>query len=401
MIMPPYELQSKAFTFLVIFVSIISLMIIYSKANSNIGNRREMDAFKGMLISFMVFSFIDLRQIWGNKFYTDVPYFIRCVVIAVGFLAMSFSCFFWFLHVFSSLHLKHNLTRIGSIHLWKLVIHIPLFICLILVLPPLRTFIYDPVDELSVFKPGAALLLLLDYVYLIIATIISIYCIKRAKNKIEKKKYKSQAIFIICFTLSGMMIGFMTNLPAIELCFIPIVLKLFVELQDSQIYTDVLTKLYNRRRMTEFISEEIGSSSNESPFIIILIDLDFFKSINDILGHDEGDRALVSFSNAIQNSISSKNGIAARWGGDEFIVAGKDKSLATEFVNDLKREVQNINDLDYMPSFSTGIYSCTSPTVTFEEALVQADTILYKDKEIQHKNIDSFISTLHSIKNKE
>lgn len=396
----PLEVQIKPFTFLVIFISVVSLMIIYKKTNANIGNKREIEAFKGMLISFMVFSVIDLRQLWGKDFYTTVPYFVRLIIIAIGFMSMSFSCFYWFLHVFASLHLRPMMrrSRLGKMPLWKILIHVPLFICGILVFTPLRVFIYDPVDEMTVFKPGAAIILLLDYVYLILATIISIYCKRRAKNKIEKQKYKSQAIFIILFTLSGMMIGFMTNLPAIELCFIPIVLKLFVELQDSQIFTDVLTKLYNRRRMTEFITEELASCSTDNPLTIIMIDLDFFKNINDVLGHDEGDKALVSFSNALQDSIRAKNAIAARWGGDEFIVAGKDKTLLNDFKDDLQKEVEKIKDLNYTPSYSIGTYSCDSPETTFEKALIQADTVLYMDKEIQHRNMDAFLDKLATIK---
>jgi CDP-diglyceride synthetase len=94
MTLPPIEAQIKPFIFLVIFISIISLMIIYSKTNTNIGNRNEIRAFKGMLISFMVFSFIDLRQLWGESFFTTFPYLFTCAVIAIGFLSMTFSCFF-------------------------------------------------------------------------------------------------------------------------------------------------------------------------------------------------------------------------------------------------------------------------------------------------------------------
>jgi diguanylate cyclase (GGDEF)-like protein len=276
--------------------------------------------------------------------------------------------------------------------------HTPLFICLLLLFTPLHVFIYDTTDISTVFQPGAVLLLLLDYVYLILATMISIYCKKRAKNKIEKKKYTSQTIFIICFTISGMMIGLMINFPAIELCFIPIVLKLFVDLQDSQIYTDVLTKLYNRRRMTDFIIEELHTCSEENPFTIIMIDLDFFKNINDILGHDEGDKALVSFSNALQKTVSQRNAVAARWGGDEFIVAGKDKSLALEFKDALEAEIADNNDLPFVPSFSIGVYVCTSPDTDLEQALAQADTVLYKDKEIQHQATEEFVTRLKEIR---
>ena len=397
MTLPPIEAQIKPFIFLVIFISIISLMIIYSKTNTNIGNRNEIRAFKGMLISFMVFSFIDLRQLWGESFFTTFPYLFTCAVIAIGFLSMTFSCFFWFMHVFSSLNIKANVLTIGRFSIWKLLTHLPLAICVVLLFTPLHVYIYDPHDPM-LFKPAAALLLFLDYIYLILATMISIYCKRRAKNKIEKKKYSSQTIFIICLTVSGLLIGLLINLPAIELCFIPIVLKLFVELQDSQIYTDVLTRLYNRRRMSEFISDELPSCSKEDPFTIIMIDLDFFKNINDILGHEEGDKALQSFSNAIQHAVDSRNAIAARWGGDEFLVAGKDKNLASSFAKDLKREIEKINDLSYTPSYSIGVYECTSSSMSFEETLVQADTLLYKDKEIKHMEYDAFIDKLNSIK---
>ncbi len=398
--MLPIEAQIKPFTFLVIIVSIISLVIIYSKTDINLGNRKEILAFRGMLISFMVFSLIDLRQLWGESFFTDFPSFFSGLIIAIGFASMSFSCYFWFMHVFASLHIRSSAPRIGDIPVWKIVIHIPLAICLVLLFTPAHTIAYNTSDLATVFQPGAMILLLLDYVYLILATCISIYCKRRAKNKIEKRKYNSQAIFILCFTVSGSLIGFLINFPAIELCFIPIVLKLFVDLQDSQIYTDVLTKLYNRRRMNDFLSQEIASCSPENPLTIIMIDLDYFKNINDILGHDEGDKALVSFSNTILHSTRSRNAIAARWGGDEFVVAGKDKTLPIEFRNNLQHEVDNIKGLSYVPSFSLGLYSCTSSDITVEQALNKADEALYQDKEIRHQSADAFISGLKSIKEK-
>ncbi|MBR4668176.1 MAG: GGDEF domain-containing protein [Butyrivibrio sp.] len=394
----PYEFQIKPFMLLVILVSIVSLSIILSRTNVNVGNRKEIVAFRGMLISFMVFSIIDLRQLWGESFFTTFPLWFTNMIIAVGFAAMSFSCFFWFLHVFASLNLNQKILMIGNFPVWKILIHIPLFICLLLIFTPLHSFVYDSSDPAFVFRPGAMSLLLLDYVYLILATAISVYCKKRAKNKIEKKKYSSQMIFIVLFTLSGLMIGFFVNYPAIELCFIPIVLKLFVDLQDSQIFTDVLTKLYNRRRMTDFITDEISTCSTEAPFTIIMIDLDFFKNINDILGHDEGDKALVSFSNAIQNAIKFQNAIASRWGGDEFVVAGKDKNLPQTFKDNLQAEISKMKDLSFTTSFSLGLYCCTSSEIAIEQALAKADEALYQDKEVQHRSADEYIERLRAVK---
>ena len=271
---------------------------------------------------------------------------------------------------------------------------------LIIMYTPLHVLVYELTDEIAVFKPTMPIILVPDYLYLIVATAISIYKRSKAITRPEKKKYGSQIIFILFFTISGLLIAFLMNLPAIELCIIPVVLKLFVELQDSQINTDALTKLYNRRRMTEFITEEIATCSEENPLNIIMVDLDYFKSITDILGHDTGDKALICFSKALRDIVMARDAVAARWGGDEFVVAGKDKELPEKFTELLSAELNNNTDLPFVPRFSSGLYSCTSSGMPCDEAMVQADSALYKDKEEHHKIQNDFINKLNAIKKK-
>ncbi len=288
--------------------------------------------------------------------------------------------------------------KIKKVNVWGLILQIPLLICLVLLFTPLHVFVYEMTDTIAIFKPMVSLLLLMDYFYLIAATVISIKNRKRASTVPEKKRYNSQIIFILFFTFSGLLIGFLMNLPAIELCVLPVVLKIFVELQDSQIYTDALTKLFNRRRMTELINEEITTCSEDHPLTVIMIDLDYFKSINDILGHDEGDRALTNFSRALRKSLLSKNAVASRWGGDEFVVAGKEKGLAQEFRKLLTTSLEAYSELPYMPQFSIGAYTCTSQSMTCDQILVEADAVLYKEKELRHSSPNNFIETLNSLK---
>ena len=395
----PIEYQLKPFILLILFVNLVSLSIIYNKTNENIANKREVIAFKGMLVSFMVYSLVDLRLLIGDAFYTAFhPLFVRFVV-SVGFATMSFACFFWFLHVYASLHPSSKAWRMRIFDIWSVLIHLPLMIVLVLLFTPLYIYVYELTDTVAVFKPLLLLILFMDYIYLIAATVISIHKRRHAKTKPEKKKYSSQIIFILFFTVSGYLIGFLLNLPAIELLVIPVVLKLFVELQDSQIYTDALTKLYNRRRMTEFINEELMTCSEENPLTIIMIDLDYFKSINDILGHDEGDKALVTFAKAMRTLLIPRNAVAARWGGDEFVVAGKEPDIAENFRELLLSSLEEVNTLPYMPQFSAGSYRCTSPQTSYEKALAKADENLYIDKEERHKNSNEFINQLYTIKN--
>ncbi|WP_029322529.1 GGDEF domain-containing protein [Butyrivibrio sp. AE3004] len=394
------ELQIKPFIFLILLVSFLSLNIIYGKTNENIGSKREVRSFKGMLISYMVYTAVDFRLIIGDAFYTAFPRLIVMFIISAGFAAMSFSCFFWFLHVRASMHLKFRIKQRNVVNFWNILVHTPLFCVLIILFTPLHVIVYELTETTVVFKPALMFILLMDYVYLIAATGISIYNRKNAKTKSEKKKYNSQIIFILFFTISGLLIAFLLNLPAIELCIIPVVLKLLLEQQDSQIYTDALTKLYNRRRMTDFITEEIETCSEKKPLTVILVDLDYFKSINDILGHDEGDKALVSFSQSLKNIVAPINAFAARWGGDEFVVAGKDQELPEKFREWLRESLENNNKLNYIPEFSVGITKCTSQDMTCEQLIIKADTELYKDKNERHKTSNSFVKRLREVKSR-
>ncbi len=395
MTMIPIEMQIKPFILLIIVVCLVSLNIIYFKTNESIGNKREVSAFKGMLVSYMVYALVDFRLLIGDAFYTAFPELFVKLVISAGFVSMTFSCYFWFMHVSANLQKPSNdmATRI-----WKILIHIPLAIVLIIFFTPLHIYAYELTGGTAVFKPMIGVVLLLDYVYLIYATAISIHNKRRARTKMEKKKYRSQIAFILAFTVSGVLIGFLLNLPAIELCVIPVVLKLFAELQDSQIYTDALTKLYNRRRMTDFMAEEITKCSEDNPFAIMMIDMDFFKNINDILGHDEGDKVLISFANAIRKSLDSRNAIGGRWGGDEFIVAGKGKDIFADFKENMMTALEKHKELEYVPSFSMGVYYCTSSDISYEQAIEKADEALYKDKEVQHADADAFVSKLKEVK---
>ncbi|WP_158700972.1 sensor domain-containing diguanylate cyclase [Phytohalomonas tamaricis] len=78
---------------------------------------------------------------------------------------------------------------------------------------------------------------------------------------------------------------------------------------------DELTKLPNRR----YFMERVQAYHDELPLTVMIIDLDYFKSINDRLGHQEGDRYLKEVASAARVPIEDHPGILARYGGEEFI----------------------------------------------------------------------------------
>nr|WP_301003541.1 GGDEF domain-containing protein [Arsukibacterium sp.] len=84
--------------------------------------------------------------------------------------------------------------------------------------------------------------------------------------------------------------------------------------------TDTLTGLYNRSKLDDILSQEIARSiRHQSPFSVILADLDFFKSINDNFGHMAGDQVLMSFAGIMLQHCRELD-VAGRWGGEEFLI---------------------------------------------------------------------------------
>jgi len=93
-----------------------------------------------------------------------------------------------------------------------------------------------------------------------------------------------------------------------------------VEHLSELVSTDPLTGLYNYRHFSRCITQEIERSLRTSqPTSLIMIDIDHFKQVNDVWGHETGNIALMFIANCIMNNIR-KLDIACRYGGEEFAV---------------------------------------------------------------------------------
>jgi diguanylate cyclase (GGDEF)-like protein len=84
--------------------------------------------------------------------------------------------------------------------------------------------------------------------------------------------------------------------------------------------TDELTKLSNRRAFNANLASSLSAARrHDYPLSMIMIDLDHFKTVNDTFGHSEGDNILKMFADVLRDIIRTED-VAARWGGEEFIV---------------------------------------------------------------------------------
>jgi two-component system cell cycle response regulator len=114
-----------------------------------------------------------------------------------------------------------------------------------------------------------------------------------------------------------------------------------VQLSIEMAITDALTGLYNRRYMETHVGTLVDqANSRGKPLSVLILDIDYFKSINDTHGHDAGDDVLQDFAIRIRKSIRGID-LACRYGGEEFVVVmpETDMAVATMVAERLRRRI--------------------------------------------------------------
>jgi diguanylate cyclase (GGDEF)-like protein len=149
--------------------------------------------------------------------------------------------------------------------------------------------------------------------------------------------------------------------------------------------TDPLTKMSNRRDMIEKIDHEKKRfARNGKPFVLIMIDIDNFKLVNDKHGHDAGDFVLESIAHLMQSSVR-KQDIIGRWGGEEFLLLLPEtnveggKSLSEKIRKSVSTTPYVIGDLKIPITVTAGVSVYDRP-MTFEQCIKMADQALYEGK---------------------
>ena len=156
---------------------------------------------------------------------------------------------------------------------------------------------------------------------------------------------------------------------------------------------DALTGFYNRRQMEERIKQEISSAKRKhTPLCAIMIDIDFFKRVNDTYGHAAGDFILKTVSKIMRSQLREYD-IAARYGGEEFaiLLPFTEEDEAIMVAERLRKAVENkVIDIEKVNSktdtktikitISLGVYKFKE-TDKNTDLLINADKALYEAKE--------------------
>ncbi|MBU6297445.1 MAG: PleD family two-component system response regulator [Alphaproteobacteria bacterium] len=161
-----------------------------------------------------------------------------------------------------------------------------------------------------------------------------------------------------------------------------------VQLSLEMAITDQLTGLHNRRYMSRHLDNLLTQAHKSGkPLAFVIMDIDFFKSVNDNYGHDIGDEVLREFAKRIAANVRGID-LACRYGGEEFVVVMPDTDVAYAYAvaERLRKSIETTPvEISRAPgkltiTISIGIASSESSDEKAEDLLHRADQALYRAK---------------------
>lgn len=172
------------------------------------------------------------------------------------------------------------------------------------------------------------------------------------------------------------------------------------EVLRAQAQTDALTGLLNRDAILDHI--RTGLHAKGGPDLAVLyIDLDRFKIVNDVLGHDAGDQLLVDVAARLRAAVGDE-GVAARFGGDEFLVVCRTKD-DRDRPQRLARQIQgaflapfHLGGTEFGVSASIGLAHAPADGKTPKRLIQSADLAMYASKRKRHSGVLAFSPALET-----
>lgn len=205
----------------------------------------------------------------------------------------------------------------------------------------------------------------------------------------RKSFLRVSASFSLCILLAWLLSFAGESVPVVCVCVTINLLCIYNGANRQQISLDKLTQVNNRQNLIGFINYKL--INHESRLYVLMIDVDYFKPINDTYGHLEGDHALVRVADALKHSCNSfrRRPFIARYGGDEFIIVLEGtQEEAERLCNCIHSKIKESQEKEKSPydlTVSIGMAGYRNGMQS-KDLIAAADEELYKVKQARDKS---------------
>lgn len=214
----------------------------------------------------------------------------------------------------------------------------------------------------------------------------SFVVLKRYENKYDRVRFFPMLLMIGPIILGCFLQAAFYGVSLIFVSLAVGITCIYMSMQNEFSYLDTLTGMYNRAYL-DYVLERYSKSSTRG-LGGIMIDVDYFKAINDTYGHSVGDEALIDVSRVILFG-KPDDAIAIRFAGDEFIILCKNctKELLQKTMNNIREEVKVFNeneDRQYKLSLSLGYALFDYEKDDIDSFFKHMDDRMYEEKTKKH-----------------
>ena len=366
-------------------VGVIIFGVMLAHDRLGVDRQEKQLKYDQVLIAFMLYFLSD--AIWSGVDAGVLPV-TRFTVLATNFsnfLLSTLITYTWIRYVMAVEQIPNR----NSLLVRHLLI-IPVFVSIVALV---ITFFVNPGalidDNMKTTGLFDIFFVSMPYVYLVA---VIVYAMKKAiseNDPLEKKKHLAVGFFPLMVVVGGLVqILFIPTLPCFCFGCTIFMLIFFIKSLDDQVSTDPLTKLNNRGQLARYVSQESNLKIEERMTYVIMIDINYFKKINDTYGHAEGDKALVILSQALVQSVRNCNMpmFIGRYGGDEFVIIAH--PVSENEIEELKKNIRECvidkckkEKKEYILSIGIGYDRLLDENDNFQKCMQRADDKLYEDKE--------------------
>ncbi|MDO4458891.1 MAG: diguanylate cyclase [Clostridia bacterium] len=364
---------------------IVLILLMYANISQAKPSRSDQRIFRALLKLSVLFGISDMTT-WAING-TDMRFANIFVHLAnmIFFITSTAISYGWFMYVMYQVN--PNRERVKKINIFA---SLPMMIFIVQVIISPWTKILYYIDKDNVYHRGFGIYShwIVSWGYMVAVTSIILYNIRKAESRMKKRELAPMLLFLF-FPMIGSLAQVFFYGTSVILCGLTIsILIIFIRHQNSQISIDALTETNNRRQLNRYLDDRITNSKSDDSILLIMMDIDGFKKINDVYGHLEGDKALVTIAQLLKQVCGKVNGklFLARFGGDEFVyvATGKNIPSADAVISEIKAGLEHINSnskTDYKLGISAGYVSDKiSAFNSLDDILSQADKNMYTEK---------------------
>ena len=371
----------KGFSFYYIEANIVCVIvfgIILIHNHFNIDRQEKQIKFDHALLAFIFYFLAD--SVWAGIVDGVFPRSLFNIIVFLLYVGMAAITYFWLEYVMAYEQAPHRNRPIN-----RFAVIFPFIVSTILLV---LNFIMAPGKLISdTLETQPLFLVYLSAVPDIYMIAILFYTIRRARreeNPAERRKHLFIGAFPLIVSVFGLL-GEMINPYAPTFCFTCLILMLvlYIRSLDLRISQDPLTQLNNRGQLEKYCAQRANLYIEGRETVVVMMDIDKFKSINDTYGHAEGDRALQIVAGALKTVINSHSmpSFLCRYGGDEFIliVHPADVGEMDQLIQEIRTEIQK-EKCAYPLSISAGYEVLRGDADTIQDCIERADRKLYEEK---------------------